>query len=129
MYGFLKHTHMTLILIAVVFFIINFYWLKTNHKNAQKAVFKKILLHTHLTIFVLGLALLGFLQINPFVTSGYWALEKMIAFVVYIMMVRNALTENKPTKLQYISFIGALGWVAYIAKLAMSKEAILLAGS
>ena len=43
-------------------------------------------------------------------------------------MVKNALTENKPTKLQYISFLGALGWVGYIGKLAVSKQAILLVG-
>lgn len=128
MYGFLKHTHMTLILVAVILFIVNFYWLKTNHKNAQKPVFKKILLHTHLTIFVLGAGLVLFLQINPFETHGYWVLEKAIAFGVYLLMVKNALTENKPTKLQYISFLGALGWVGYIAKLAISKQAILLVG-
>ncbi|PKG37423.1 SirB2 family protein [Psychromonas sp. Urea-02u-13] len=128
MYGFLKHTHLTLILIAVIFFIVNFYWLKTNHKNAQNPLFKKILLHTHLTIFVLGAGLIWLLQINPFETSGYWVLEKAIAFAVYIVMVKNALSENKPTKLQYISFLGALGWIVYIGKLAISKQAILLVG-
>ncbi|WP_413702116.1 SirB2 family protein [Psychromonas sp. KJ10-10] len=128
MYGFLKHTHMTLILIAVVLFIVNFYWLKTGHKNAQKPVFKKILLHTHLTIFLLGAGLIGLLQINPFAESGYWVLEKVVAFVFYLIMVKSALTENKPTKMQLISFLGALGWLAYIVKLALSKQAILLVG-
>lgn len=128
MYGFLKHTHMTFILIAVVLFIVNFYWLKTGHKNAQKPVFKKILLHTHLTIFLLGAGLIALLQINPFAESGYWVLEKVIAFIFYLIMVKSALTENKPTKMQVISFIGALGWLAYIVKLALSKQAILLVG-
>lgn len=128
MYGFLKHTHMTLILIALVLFVVNFYWLKTGHKNAQKPVFKKILLHTHLTILALGCGLVWFLQINPFESHGYWVLEKALAFGAYILMVKSALTENKATKLQVISFIGALGWIAYIAKIAISKQAIILVG-
>jgi len=128
MYGFLKHTHLTLILIALVLFLLNFYWLKTGHKNAQKPVFQKILLHTHLTILLFGGLLIWFLQINPFAEHGYWVLEKFIAFVAYILMVKSALTANKATKLQVISFLGALGWLAYIAKLAMTKQAILLVG-
>lgn len=119
---------MTLILIAVVLFIVNFYWLKTDHKNAQKPVFKKILLHTHLTIFLLGAGLVWLLQINPFAETGYWLLEKLVAFVFYLIMVKSALSDNKPPKMQLISFIGALGWLAYIVKLALSKQAILLVG-
>jgi uncharacterized membrane protein SirB2 len=128
MYGILKHTHMTLILVAVLLFIVNFYWLKTGHKNAQKPVFKKILTHIHLTILLLGAGLIWLLQINPFAETGYWLLEKVIAFVFYLIMVKSALTENKPSKMQLISFIGALGWLAYIVKLAISKQAILLVG-
>lgn len=128
MYSALKHTHLTLILIAVILFIVNFYWLKTGHQNAQKAVFKKVLLHTHLTILLLGACLLWFLQINPLAEHGYWVLEKIIAFGAYIAMVKSALNENKSTKIQMISFLGAFGWLAYIGKLAISKQAILLVG-
>ncbi len=128
MYGFLKYGHLTLILIAVVLFIVNFYWLKTDHKNAQKPVFQKILLHTHLTILLLGGMLIWYFQINPFAEYGYWVLEKLIAFVAYIVMVKSALSANRATKLQVISFIGAFGWLGYIAKLAMTKQAILLVG-
>lgn len=128
MYSFLKHAHLTFILMAVVLFIVNFYWLKTDHKNAHKVIFKKMLLHTHLTILVLGATLLWFLHINPFAENGYWALEKIIAFGVYVAMVKSALNENNTTKIQVISFLGALGWLVYIAKLAMTKQAILLVG-
>ncbi|MCP4326517.1 MAG: SirB2 family protein [Psychromonas sp.] len=128
MYGFLEYTHLILILIAVVLFVLNFYWLKTGHKNAQEPLFQKILLYTHLTILLLGALLIWFLQINPFAEHGYWVLEKTIAFVAYILMVKSALTEKKATKLQVISFLGAFGWLAYIGKLAITKQAILLVG-
>jgi len=128
MYSILKHTHLTLILIAVILFVVNFYWLKTGHKNAQKPIFQKAMTHTHMAIILLGGSLLLLLQVNPFSEYGYWALEKIIAFVAYIVMVKNALNENKTTTMQVISFLGAFGWLAYIGKLAISKQAILLVG-
>lgn len=128
MYSILKHTHLTLILIAVILFVVNFYWLKSGHKNAQKAIFKKILLHTHLAVVLLGAALLLLLQLNPFAEHGYWALEKILAFGAYIAMVKSALNENKTTTMQVVSFLGAFGWLAYIGQLAITKQAILLVG-
>lgn len=128
MYGFLKHTHLTLVLIAVILFIVQFYWLKSGHKNAQKAVFQKVLSHVHITIILLGIALMWFLQITPFEQQNFWLLEKIIAFGAYIAMVKTALNENKATTIQVISFLGAFGWLAYIAQLAFSKQAILLVG-
>lgn len=128
MYSILKHTHLTLILIAVILFVVNFYWLKTGHKNAQKVIYQKALLHTHLAVVLLGASLLWLLQINPFAEHSYWALEKIIAFGAYIAMVKSALNENKGTKMQVLSFLGAFGWLTYIGKLALTKQAILLVG-
>lgn len=128
MYSVLKHTHLTFILIAVVMFIVNFYWLKSGHTNAQKPIFQKILLHTHLTILLLGGLLLWMLQLNPFAEYGYWALEKILAFGAYIAMVKSALNAQKSTPMQILSFVGAFGWLAYIGKLAVTKQAILLVG-
>ena len=128
MYSILKHTHMTFILLAIVMFIVRFYWLKSGHANAQKAVFKKIHIHTNVAIILLGLALMGLLHFNPFAEGGYWILEKMIAFVAYFSMVQVALNTNTKTHIQWLAFIGAFGWLAYIAKLAFTKQAILLVG-
>jgi len=128
MYSFLKHTHLTLILVAVILFVVNFYWLKTGHKNAQKPIFQKMMMHTHVAIFLLGASLLLFLQLNPFAEYGYWALEKMLGFVAYLVMVKSALNESKSTTIQVVSFLGAFGWLAYIGQLAITKQAILLVG-
>ncbi len=128
MYSILKHTHLTLILIAVVLFILSFYWMESGHKNAQKPIFKKILLHTHLTIILLGVALMGLLQINPFAEPHFWLLEKIIAVVGYLILVKVALHEKTRKGMQFLAFAGALGWVVYIGQLAFSKQAILLLG-
>ena len=73
MYSILKHTHMTFILLAIVMFIVRFYWLKSGHANAQKVLFKKIHIHTNVAIILLGLVLMGLLHFNPFAAAdiGY----------------------------------------------------------
>ena len=124
----LKYTHLTFVLVAVLLFILSFYWQKTGHQNAQKIIFKKLLLHSHLTLLLLGLLLMWVEQINPFVQHGLWLIEKLGAFVAYIVMVSVALDEDKRKGMQVLAFIGAFGWLAYIAKLAISKQAILLVG-
>lgn len=128
MYSFLKHTHLTLILIAIVLFILCFYWIVTDHKNAQKVIFKKILLHTHLTIALLGLGLMGVLQINPFESQNYWLIEKIGAFIGYLILVSVALNEKTRKGMRFFAFVGAFGWIVYIGQLVFSKQAMILLG-
>lgn len=128
MYSILKHTHLTFILLAVIMFILRFYWLKSGHKNAQKAVYKKIHIHSNVVIVVLGVSLMGLLHFNPFVAGGYWLLEKLIAFIAYFVMIQVSLKEETKSHIQWLTFIGAFGWLAFIAKLAITKQAIFLVG-
>jgi len=128
MYSILKHTHMTFILIAVVMFIVRFYWLKSNHKNAQKPVYRKIQMHSNLAVVLLGVALIAVTHFNPFTESGYWLLEKIFAFVAYFIMVNVALSDKSRPHIQWLTFIGAFAWLFYIAKLAFTKQAILFVG-
>jgi uncharacterized membrane protein SirB2 len=128
MYSFLKYTHLTFVLLAVLLLIARFYWMKTGHKNDQKIIFKKISLHTHLTIILLGVILMVYLQINPFVSHNYWAMEKMLGFVAFIVMVNVALNKEKMKSIQYLAFAGSFGWLVYIGQLAITKQAILLVG-
>ena len=128
MYSILKHTHLTFILLAVIMFILRFYWLKSGHENAQKALYKKIHIHTNVTILLLGFALMGLAHFNPFSEGGYWLLEKMLAFVAYFIMVQKALSDKSASHIQWLTFIGAFGWLAYIAKLGFTKQAILFVG-
>lgn len=120
---------MTFILLAIIVYILRFYWLKSGHANAQKAVYKKIHLHTHLTIIVLGILLMVTVPWVPSLdVGGAWLLEKLIAFVAYFAMVQVSLKEETKPNIQWLAFIGAFGWLAYIAKLAFTKQAILLVG-
>ncbi|MFT6349513.1 MAG: putative membrane protein SirB2 [Psychromonas sp.] len=128
MYSFLKHTHLTLILIAIVLFFLCFYWIVTDHKNAQKVIFKKMLLHTHLTIALLGLGLMGILQINPFESQNYWLTEKIGAFIGYLILINVALNEKTRKGMRFFAFFGAFAWIVYIGQLVFSKQAMILLG-
>lgn len=128
MYSILKHTHLTFILLAIIMFILRFYWLKSGHENAKKPVYKKIHLHSNVTIIALGIALMSLLHFNPFVENGYWLLEKLIAFVAYFIMVQVSLNEQTKSHIQWLTFIGAFGWLALIVKLVITKQAIFLVG-
>lgn len=128
MYITLKSLHLIFILLAIGMFILNFYWLKSGHENAQKAIYKKVFKHSHITAIALGFALAGLLRFNMFAESGFWLLEKLLAFVAYYIMAKAALNDKNRSHIQWVTFIGAFGWLAYIASLAVTKQAILIAG-
>ena len=89
---------------------------------------KKILLHTHFTIFLIGAVLMWAKQINPFIEQDFWLIEKLGAFIAYNVMVFVALNKETRKGLQVLAFLGAFGWLAYIMMLTHSKQAILLLG-
>lgn len=128
MYSFLKYAHVALVIFAVSVFTVCFLWQKMGHRNATKPLYKKMMVHSYAAIFLIGVILTLFLQINPFVNEGFWLIEKAAAFVAYIVMVSVALDKSKRKGMQNLAFIGAFGWLAYIGRLAMSKQAILLVG-
>jgi len=128
MYSILKHTHLTFILLAIIMYVLRFYWLKTNHKFAQNVRVKKIHIHANVAVVVLGFALMGLLHFNPFTLGGYWLLEKLIAFVIYFAMVQVSLKADTKSSIQWLTFIGVFGWLALIANVAITKQAIFLVG-
>jgi uncharacterized membrane protein SirB2 len=127
MITFLKYIHLAFILMAVGLFIFAFaqQFLRGELRPAKA---KKILLHTHLTIFLLGGLLIWAKQINPFIEQGFWLIEKLGAFIAYNVMVFVALNKETRKGLQVLAFLGAFGWLIYIMVLTDSKQAILLLG-
>jgi len=124
----LKNAHLIFILFAIIMYVLRFFWLKTKHKNAQSVRAKKIHIHANLGVVLLGAALASLLHFNPFSESGYWLLEKLIAFVAYFAMVQISLKEQTKPAMQWLTFIGALGWLGLIVHLVISKQAIFLVG-
>ena len=128
MFEMLKHTHLLMVTIAVILFVVSFIRLKMKVDKGITPLLTKLLTISHIAILILGVSLLGILKINPFDSHYYWLLEKIIAFGAYIAMVKITLKPSADSKIQWLTFIGAFGWLAYIGKLAVSHQAILLVG-
>lgn len=109
-------------------FVVRFYGLKTSNVRLQKPLFSKIHLHSHYAILLSGAILMFYMGFNPLSEHGYWLLEKILAFAAYLLLVSSALNSKKRKPIQWLSFFGAFGWLIYIAKLAMTKQAILFVG-
>ena len=121
----LKYLHLAFIALAVLLFIFAFVQQLIREK-ALPVKAKKILLHTHLTIFLIGAVLVWAKQINPLIEENYWFLEKVLGFVAYSIMVFVALNKEKQKGLQVLAFLGAFGWLTFIMMLIHSHQAILL---
>ena len=124
----MKHIHMMMVAIAVILFISQFTMMKLSIKPDLQKLLKRGLTFSHIAILLLGFILLWHLSLNPLTEQGYWVLEKIIAFGIYIAMVNVSLKPKTAANLQWLTFLGALGWLAYIGKLAISHQAILLVG-
>ncbi|HIP76534.1 MAG TPA: hypothetical protein EYH12_05320 [Psychromonas hadalis] len=123
----MKHIHMTLVALAVILFVVQFVLMKLDKNPDLRRLLKRGLTFSHIAILLIGFILLWELSLNPLSETGYWVLEKIIAFGAYIAMVNIALKPTTAANLQILTFLGAFGWLAYIGKLAVSHHAILLA--
>lgn len=124
----LKYTHFLMITLAVLLFIVSFVRLKMNLQSGLAPLLTKLLTVSHIAILLLGTALAFKMQTNPLNSENYWLLEKIIAFGIYIAMVKTALKPMTDSKIQWLTFLGAFGWLVYIGKLSINQQAILLVG-
>ena len=74
----------------------------------------------------LGIALSIKLAINP--AEQLWLAEKLFAVVAYIFTGYYTLKLARNRTMQIIGFLGAMGWVMLIVRIAMSKETVFFAG-
>jgi len=119
-----KHLHMTIAIISVALFTLRFIWLLLgSNKLQQKWV--KILPHIVDTIlFALGITLAIKLSINPL--EQYWFAEKLLAVFAYIFTGYYTLKLARNRMMQIIGYLGAIGWVMLIVRLAITKTPLFL---
>ena len=123
-YEALKHTHMTLIGVSVALLLIRFVWsLRGSAMMQQKWV--KIVPHVIDTLLLLsGVALLA--TFDWVFVGQAWLTEKILALVAYIVLGALAIKAPRGKMFKSIAMLGALGWVYYMAILAMTKTPMLL---
>lgn len=119
-----KHIHMTLAVISVLLFTLRFTWLLLNSELLQRK-WVKIAPHIIDTLLlVIGVAMAVKLAINPM--EQLWLAEKLIAVIAYIFTGYYTLKLARNRMMQIFGYLGAMGWVMLVVRLAMTKEALYL---
>jgi uncharacterized membrane protein SirB2 len=124
LYFAVKHLHLTLVAVSVLFFVVRFV-LHMRASSIMDKKFVKIAPHVIDTFLLLsGLALCFIIQQFPFVEP--WLTEKIIAVAAYIALGMMAFKADRSKLFRFFAFIGAIGWVVFAAKIAVFKQVALM---
>jgi len=118
----LKHLHMTLAVLSISLFTLRFIWTLANSANLQ-AKWVKITPHV-VDTFLLTIGVIMAVQYSMNPLEHLWLGEKLLAILAYIFTgyYTLKLARNKP--MQIIGYLGAMGWVLLIVRLAMTRESL-----
>ncbi|MBU2871186.1 SirB2 family protein [Colwellia sp. E2M01] len=120
----MKHLHITLAVISIILFTYRFILMMLASKNLDKK-WLKIAPHIIDTLLlVIGISLAVKLHINP--VEQLWLGEKIIAIFAYIFTGYYTLKLARNKALKILGYLGAMGWVMLIVRLAMTREAMFL---
>ena len=117
MYVVLKHLHLTLIVGAVLMFMLRFYWAQTGSIHARNG---RVL---QASGWLNGVLLCMVLDLNPLNNGIPWLSEKLSAVLAVAFLGMMALRLARSNSIRWFAFLGALGWIFFIAKLAVQKQA------
>ncbi|WP_286232789.1 SirB2 family protein [Thalassotalea sediminis] len=118
-----KHLHMTLAALSVALFTLRFIWTLLASKQLEKK-WVKVAPHVIDTFLLLaGIALMVQVGWNPL--DHTWLAEKLLAVVFYILTAYYTLKLARNRLMQVIGYIGALGWIVLVVRLALAKENIM----
>ncbi|CAJ1808417.1 TPA: SirB2 family protein [Aeromonas hydrophila] len=125
MYFAIKHLHLLLIGLAVLMFMLRFYWLQTGSSRAASAGTLRLSGWLNGLVVLSGVLLCMVLDLNPLNNATPWLSEKLTAILVVAFLAMMALRLARSNGIRWFAFLGALGWVFFIAKLAVYKQASL----
>ena len=124
LYPAVKHIHLLLIALSVVFFTVRFV-LHLRGSAILEKKFVKIAPHVIDTFLLLsGLALCFIINQFPFVDT--WLTEKIGAVFAYIVLAMIAMKANRGTMFKIFAYIGAISWLVYAARMAVFKQPIMI---
>ena len=124
LYPAVKHLHFTFIALSVLLLTVRFV-LHLRQSALMEKKLLKIAPHVIDTFLLLsGLTLCFMIQQFPFVDP--WMTEKIGAVVAYIVLGAIAIKANRNKLFKVFAYLGAIGWLVYVAKLVHFKQAVLL---
>jgi|TARA_B110000902_G_scaffold127932_1_gene149155 uncharacterized membrane protein SirB2 len=117
-----KHTHLTIIALTFIFFIINF---ALTMKGSEKVNHKLLKIGPHIlyTLFIctfIYLVIVNPLNLYPFVNG--WASSKLAGFVFYVLSITLALKWAKSTAWRIVGLISAVFWLIMTARLGFADH-------
>lgn len=122
MYMIVKHTHLTIIALTFIFFIISFVLtMKKSDKVNNKLL--KIGPHILYTFFIctfIYLVVVNPLNLYPFLNG--WASSKLAGFVFYVLSITFALKWAKSTLWRIVGLISAVFWLVMTARLGFADH-------
>ena len=124
LYPAVKHIHLLLIALSVVFFTVRFV-LHLRGSAILEKKFLKIAPHVIDTFLLLSGVALCFI-IQQFPLENAWLTEKLGAVVAYIVLGIIAMKANRGTMFKIFAYIGAISWLVYAARMAVFKQPIMI---
>lgn len=121
----LKHLHMMLAVISITLFTLRFIWLMT---SSDKQRYLRVQRSTYVIdslLLVIGLTMAVQLSISPL--EQWWFAEKLIAILAYIFTGYYTLKIARNRTMRIFGYLGAMGWVMLVVRLAMTKSPLFLA--
>jgi uncharacterized membrane protein SirB2 len=121
MYFLVKHIHLTCVALSLALLFIRFFWMMRKSPMLDKKLVK-ILPHVVDTLLLVSAFTLCVL-INQYPFEQPWLTEKLFAVVAYIIMGYMSL-KGRTLALRWIALAGAMGWIALIVRLAITKQPV-----
>lgn len=117
-----KHTHLTIIALTFIFFIINFVLTMKGSGKVNNKLLKigPHILYTFFIVTFVYLISVNPLNLYPFVNG--WASSKLAGFVFYVLSITFALKWAKSAMLRFVGFISALFWLMMTARLGFADH-------
>ena len=116
----LKNIHMSLAAISVALFCLRFALLMTN-ADLLKNRWLKILPHIIDTVLLL-IGVVMMVKLAAYPGQVDWMTGKLIAVVAYIFTGYYTLKLARNNMMRIFGFLGALGWVILVVRIAMTKQ-------
>ena len=123
MYMAYKHFHLLMVVLSVSFLLVR-YAMSLKPAAILQTKFFKIAPHVIDTLLLVSAVLLMLtLQQYPFVHA--WLTEKFLAVLAYIGLGVMAF-KGRTAAIRWICFLGALGWLGLVLRVAMTKQPVFL---
>jgi uncharacterized membrane protein SirB2 len=111
---------MTLAVLSISLFTLRFAWTLANSAKLQ-AKWVKITPHV-IDTFLLAIGVVMAVQYSMNPMEQLWLGEKLLAVIAYIFTGYYTLKLARNKSMQIIGYLGAMGWVMLIVRLAMTRE-------